>query len=355
MKKKLLEIFSCFSLLDVLDSVTSDSVVTSSIPASVSSEILLKKLQPELEEFESYREKFYQLKPSILVLSEMEEVQSQIRNLEKQIQGVNEGNKITQTYLESFRKDMMYGLISIQESFNRLEEKTNKMKSQTSHLPLRDAITDDIFNKLMLRAGYGEKRQRRLAFQLVYILLYYGGWRINEIRLLRKDQILELIQTGRINIYESKTESNRYSMVPDECRRKLASMKKEIDYVFSYGDCLMPSLRMNRELKKIKSVGEKVFIKLVNEDIKKTCEFYEIPGEFSSHSFRVGRVTRLLIDHPIHVVSKLVGHRSLLSTERYNRYTPDGEHQRDILNRVYNKPFVLQNDFYINDNEKIKT
>ena len=100
-------------MLDVLDSLTSDSVVTSSIPASVSSEILLKKLQPELEEFESYREKFYQLKPSILVLSEMEEVQSQIRNLEKQIQGVNEGNKITQTYLESFRKDMMYGLISI--------------------------------------------------------------------------------------------------------------------------------------------------------------------------------------------------------------------------------------------------
>ena len=76
-----------------------------------------------------------------------------------------------------------------------MKSESKKIRTQHSHLPLRDGITTDMFEKLMFRAGHNEKVQRRLSIQIVYILLYYGGWRINEIRLLTKEQIFELIQT----------------------------------------------------------------------------------------------------------------------------------------------------------------
>jgi integrase len=80
---------------------------------------------------------------------------------------------------------------------------------------------------------------------------------------------------------------------------------------------------------------EKAWIFYINKQIKKAKENLKITDVLSSHSFRVGFVTRHLKHADSHLVSKFVGHKNIATTLKYNRYVVDENKVREILDKGY--------------------
>ena len=55
------------------------------------------------------------------------------------------------------------------------------------------------------------------------------------------------------------------------------------------------------------------------KDITDTVDFFKIEGFYSSHSFRVSKINRLLKEFPIQTVSLTIGHKQLDTTMIYVR------------------------------------
>ena len=64
---------------------------------------------------------------------------------------------------------------------------------------------------------------------------------------------------------------------------------------------------------------EKAWISYINKEIKKAKENVKNGDLLSSHSFRVGFVTRHLKHADSHLVAKFVGHKNIATTFKYNR------------------------------------
>ena len=80
---------------------------------------------------------------------------------------------------------------------------------------------------------------------------------------------------------------------------------------------------------------EKAWIYYINKEIKKAKETLHISDVLSSHSFRVGFVTRHLKHADSHLMAKFVGHKNIATTLKYNRYVVDENKEREILDKGY--------------------
>lgn len=61
------------------------------------------------------------------------------------------------------------------------------------------------------------------------------------------------------------------------------------------------------------------YIKFLNSSIHEVVQHFNIPGIFSSHSFRIGRINGLLEQFSLVDVAHFIGHKSIKSTEIYTR------------------------------------
>jgi integrase len=80
---------------------------------------------------------------------------------------------------------------------------------------------------------------------------------------------------------------------------------------------------------------EKAWITYINREIEKARKGLDCHNVLSSHSFRVGFVTRHMKHANSHVVSRVVGHKHISTTLKYTRHVIDEEKDREILNRGY--------------------
>lgn len=79
----------------------------------------------------------------------------------------------------------------------------------------------------------------------------------------------------------------------------------------------------------------KAWITYINNEIRKSQHKLQYNGVLSSHSFRVGFVTRHLKHTDSHVVARVIGHKHIATTLKYNRYIVDKDKDREILDRGY--------------------
>jgi site-specific recombinase XerD len=83
----------------------------------------------------------------------------------------------------------------------------------------------------------------------------------------------------------------------------------------------------------------KGFTTSINKLFDKFCKFYNAEYnkhyKFSTHSGRIGFVTSLTkAGVPVDVVSKIVGHKSISSTQKYAKYQLDDRTKIDYLNKA---------------------
>ena len=79
---------------------------------------------------------------------------------------------------------------------------------------------------------------------------------------------------------------------------------------------------------------DKNLIKMVNKDLKSTCQKFKIPFNIKSHSFRVNMITNLLKVTSVQKAANIIGHADIRSTMTYNRYALTKNEIQELLDKI---------------------
>lgn len=213
-----------------------------------------------------------------------------------------------------------------------LEKKRGK-KSQTR--PLRDEMKYELYQALMntpasryTRHAHLERARKRILFTL----LYYTGARVNELRKLTYNDVMGVVKEGRLKLVLQKQKDAIVRVLPTVGREEMEKLVPDIDFVFKEQGYTF----LGQSHKKAGQVmHEKAWIGYVNREVKKVKKALNVSDTLSSHSFRVGFVTRQLKHADSHSVAKLIGHKNIGTTIKYNRYVVEEKRDREILDKGY--------------------
>ena len=202
--------------------------------------------------------------------------------------------------------------------------------------PLRSEIKHDIYEELMRKSAAPSDTTHALAEEarkkIVFTLLYYTGVRANELRQLTYTDLNNVLQEGWLRLVLRKQRDIIVRVLPTVGHRAVKDLKGEIDLLFKeYGyKTLGESRRIPGQV-----MHEKAWIKYINREIERAKDSLNIDYSLSSHSFRAGFITRHLKNADSHKVAQVVGHKSVATTLRYNRYLIDHDSTRDFLDKEY--------------------
>lgn len=231
-------------------------------------------------------------------------------------------------------------LNKIKEDIEFVKKKIYKKNLFRQTLPLRDPITFDIFQILLLHSGHYFKRMiipKKIQLRLTYLMLYLTGLRINEVTLLQYSHFQQILQTGHFQINHSKTGDLLFKhFIHQKGRDLILKYKHEIDTLFIHEHfTFLGSSSKNRN----KLMDSRKFIHLINEDIKYTLNKCHIQLNIKSHSFRIAFITKLLKNTSLQNVSHIVGHKSVHSTMLYNRFQLSDQDLEILFDKAFSLDF----------------
>lgn len=216
---------------------------------------------------------------------------------------------------------------AVSEHLNEVERKLNEIGGDVKQLlptekqkhvpkPIRDAVTEEIFDLLVFNAGslyFYQKEIRQAQFRIAYTILYFLGLRINELRQVEMENILKLLEGEDLKIILHKTNRAHTCRLSVRGIQKLKELRTEIDF-------LVKTEKFKYLFGKTQPLGRKTLIRAINDDIRATCELCQIPQTITSHSFRISMVSRLLNVTPVQNVAEIMGHADIRTTMLYSRY-----------------------------------
>ena len=85
---------------------------------------------------------------------------------------------------------------------------------------------------------------------------------------------------------------------------------------------------------KDKPLDNKYFIKIINKDLKNTCQINKIPYNTKSHSFSINMITNLLKHTSVQDAADIIGHKDTKSTMAYKRYVLNKTEILNLLNKI---------------------
>ena len=224
----------------------------------------------------------------------------------------------------------------LNERFNNIESTINTIngnvekllpneKQKSNPVPLRDPITEEIFNVLLFNAGslaVNKKNVRQAQLKIAYTLLYYLGLRLNELRTLKLTGIEDGIRRSELRVILHKSNRPHNYTLSKAAITKLKSLDSEFR--------LLKDVHKRTYLfGKTYPLHPKALLKIVNDDLANTCQLCDISDNISSHSFRISVISRLLRVSQVHDVAEIMGHQDIRTTMTYNRYRlPKSEIQK---------------------------
>lgn len=199
-------------------------------------------------------------------------------------------------------------------------EKRKQPKTKASKMVERDFIDFDFYQQIMSQKRKSRERLFSYSqFRVAITLLFFTGARCNEIRDINEKQIYELLQHNIIILNQTKTRSERKIILGQKSKKWLKLIEKDIHTVFFQSDTLG------------NGTNPLNWLKFVNTRLQKFSKIYKRNQKISSHSFRIGFVTKLLKKYPIHVVRDLVDHQSIQTTLRYSRHRLTDSERADAV------------------------
>ena len=232
----------------------------------------------------------------------------------------------------------------VQEIKNHLQRKKER---RVTKRPLRDEIRWDLYKALMdtsppkyTRHAHIERAWGRGPLQdpkgpppkrkrILFALLFYTGARVNE---LRGNDVQGVVQEGRLRLVLHKQRDAIVRVIPDVGREEVERLAPEIEMFFKEKQCqvLGQSFRKPGQV-----MHAKAWITYVNREITKGRRGLDSHNVLSSHSFRVGFVTRHIKHAKSDDVSRIVGHKNVATTANYARHVINEDKDRELLNRGY--------------------
>lgn len=144
--------------------------------------------------------------------------------------------QVTRQYVEE-------AIEPVEDSLNQLHSKVDQLlpkgKKYKETLPLRDPVDLNLFPIFFTNAGSQAVRQKDLKqsqLRVAYTLLYYTGLRINEIREITQNQILDAIASSQLSAIHHKTKQAHLHVLSKNGVNKLKKLSLEYTIIFSkYG------------------------------------------------------------------------------------------------------------------------
>lgn len=261
--------------------------------------------------------------------------------LKKAQQIVQNENKKLATLTQAQFSVVTDQLEEIQTTLDNIKESKKRKKNSSILLPLRDPILADTFLQILNAPLFSKRSQEIVSyaqFKIAFLVLYLSGARVNEIRYLRKEDFDSLEQTKRLPIHQTKTHNARFAYLGPEALTLMKQVELELETIFSVYKLKF----LGASLKDKENVmAHTSWIRSINRTLSKIKKDYGVDLFITSHSLRIGYVTRMLSRMGIKEVSELVGHRSLQTTQRYSRYLLTGDKARKLSDSAL---FVDQNN-----------
>lgn len=215
---------------------------------------------------------------------------------------------------------------SLEELHKKVDTLLTKNKVNREILPLRDPIDLNLFPLFFTNAGTQYQRQKDLKqaqLRVAYTLLYHTGLRVNEIRQITKEQIEDAIKASQISVIHHKTRQPYIHVLSITAVQNFKRLKPEMEIIFKkylFG--------------KDRPMHNKSLMRVINEDLKITCELNQIPFNIKSHSFRINMVSSLLKNTSVQKAAQVIGHKNINSTMAYQRYAIQKDEIRILLDKI---------------------
>jgi integrase len=233
--------------------------------------------------------------------------------------------EVTRQYVEE-------AILPIQDMLEGMDDKLNallpKQKRDRNTLPLRDPVYTELFEVFLNAAGSTSKYNQDLKcaqLKIAYTVLFHVGLRVNEIGFFQQKNIQDAIKTSQFRVIHFKQNESHIHVISDLAVQDLRELKHYYDIVF---------VKYKYLFGKNKPVDEKYLIKMINKDLKHTCEINQIPYNIKSHSLRINMITRLLKNTSVQNTADIVGHRDIKSTMVYKRYALNKKEIHKLLNKI---------------------
>ena len=235
--------------------------------------------------------------------------------------------EVTRQYVEE-------AILPIQDMLENMDDKLNlllpKRRKDRNTLPLRDPVYTKLFKVFINAAGSTSKYNQDLRcaqLKIAYTILFHVGLRINEIRFFQEKNIQDAIKTSQFSVIHFKQKEPHIHVISDLAVQELKELKHYYDIVFV-------KYKYKYLFGKDKPVDEKYLIKMINKDLKHTCEINQIPYNIKSHSFRINMITKLLKNTSVQNAADIIGHRDIKSTMAYKRYALNKKEIQKLLNKI---------------------
>ena len=140
----------------------------------------------------------------------------------------------------------------------------------------------------MLRRAFAAQAERSRK-RIVFALLYYTGARVNELRRVTYSDLMGVVHKGRLKLVLRKQRDAIVRVVPTSGQEEIGRLAPDIESFFKEHrhEFLGESCRRPGQV-----MHEKAWIFYINREITRAKEALDNGDVLSSHSFRIGFVTR---------------------------------------------------------------
>ena len=208
----------------------------------------------------------------------------------------------------------------LQAGIDELNDKMDillpKRKKHRQVQKLRDPIDYELFPIFLEFAGRSMERRvelRRSQLRICYTILYYVGLRVNETKHLTHQDIKDALITSQLTVVHHKTKQSHIHTLSKRALRDLRNIDQDIKIVFE-------KYKHKYLFGRVNTMHSKALIRLINNDLKNTCQLNDIRYNIKSHSFRIYVISSLLTKTSVHNVADIIGHNDVRSTLKYARY-----------------------------------
>ncbi|PIE84984.1 hypothetical protein CSA08_04360 [Candidatus Gracilibacteria bacterium] len=186
------------------------------------------------------------------------------------------------------------------------------MKS-TNITKIRENIYEFEFQKLLtyLNGKNSINSNTKENLKRTFILLYYTGMRLNEVKQLKIKDILAILKNEELIIITHKTKKERKLFFS---KKSIKEIRKNFIFESYQEDDYIIKAKGNPQ----KTTSDITFISQVNSFIQ------EVLGDrYSSHSFRVGLITHMSKSINPKFIKEFIGHSDINTTMRYIKPTDE--------------------------------
>lgn len=183
----------------------------------------------------------------------------------------------------------------------------------TNITKIRENIYEFEFQKLLtyLNGKNNINSNTKENLKRTFILLYYTGMRVNEVKQLKVKDILAILENGELIIITHKTKKERKLFFS---KKSIKEIRKNFIFENYQEDDYIIKAKGNPQ----KTPCDVTFISQVNSFIQ------EVLGHrYSSHSFRAGLITHMSKSINPKFIKEFIGHSDINTTMRYIKPTDE--------------------------------